>query len=785
MSAALAAFLYRWRLPLSALSIIGAMALAPRVDITSIDNDLTAWFSRQDPVFQDYERFRREFGGTRTLIVAVRGDRLFTREGLEFLRQATADIERIPTVQRVHSLANANFVRATPGVAGEESGIEIRPFLERAVDTDPAAVRARALGEPLVRGDLVSQDGRVAAIVVNFDEDRIDQVRAGVIDRIHRVVNRSLPGGMEAFYNGSLEISETYNRVTLANTRTFAPPMLGLTLLAIFVMFRSWRKIVLTAIAITVSWLWTLGLYSLMGYSYNVLGSMITPLIVVLAIADDVHIMQHYDHERRVAGSHEAAFTRTVAHLAAPLLGASGTTALGLVSLATSEVVAVRAFGVGSAVGVMVDFAVSLVLVPTLLGFMRPEPALAPQERHLVEPMRRVARFAMTRPGLVVIVAALISAVASLGILRLRVDTNHINFFSPKHPLSRSAAVIDHDLSGIYSFQVLLEGPPDSLKSPDAMRRIDGLQRGLTRLPYVRKTTSVADYVKRTNQELHGGDPAAAVIPGGAEAIAQELFVFSLSDEGRHELERLVSSDFSRGQISIKLASMSSDLVFEQIHAAERLARDAFRGSPITPTVTGSGRLFSTLDHYLVISQLSSFGTAFLTVFGVIFVVFRSARFGLLAIVPNLFPVLAVLGIMGWLDISLNVATIMVASVALGIVDDDTIHFISRYRRETAAGAGTDQAIELAALHEGRASLTTAIINSCGFAVLLLSEYKPSAWFGGMLALTMAVAFLAEVFVLPATIKLMPRFFSAESLARARSAARRPLVAPGQVAPEP
>src|SRR6185436_11770748 len=156
----------------------------------------------------------------------------------------------------------------------------------------------------------------------------------------------------------------------------------------------------------------------------------------------------------------------------------------------------------------------------------------------------------------------------------------------------------------------------------------------------------------------------------------------------------------------------------------------------------------------------------FFTVFGVIFIVFRSARFGLLTILPNALPVLAVLGIMGFLDISMNIATVMLASVALGVVDDDTIHFINRYRREVAAGASTDDAIQTATSHEGRASLTTALINSCGFGALLLSEYRPTAWFGGLLALTLAVAFLAEVFILTAIIKLMPGAFGAEALRR-------------------
>ena len=761
MSGWLAAVIYRWRLPLSAALIAGAILAIPRANITRIDNDITAWFSKEDPVYKDYEQFRAEFGGTRSLIIALEADsadRLFAPDTLEFVADVTAAIERVDTVQRVASLATATVVQALP-----DGGLEVRPLLDRLDAAAPGEIKARALGDELIRGDLVSEDATVAAVIVSFDEDRIDQVRSGVIQSIHDIVDPRLPPGVKAYYNGSLEISETYNRVTLDNQRKFTPPILLLTLGAIFLLFRSWRKTLLAFVGIGVSILWTLGLYSLMGFTYNVLSSMIVPLIVVLAIADDVHIMQHWDEERR-KGDNEYAFKATVAHLAAPLLGASATTALGMLSLATSQVVAVRAFGIGSAVGIMMDFVISLVLIPTLLTWMKPDIRPAPHERYLIGPLLRIAHWSCSYPVRVVALSLLVGTLAALGILRLRVDTNHINFFKPSHPISQSAAVIDQELAGVYSFQIMLEGPPESLKSPDALHRIDRLEAQLRTFPHVRKVTSVADYVKRIHRELHDGRPDAYVVPDDADTIAQELFVFALGGEGRHELERVVASDYSRAQISIKLESMSSDVVLEQVEEADRLARLAFEGTGIRTLTTGSGRLFSTLDHYLVTSQLSSFATAFVTVFGVIFVVFRSARFGFLTIVPNLLPVLAVLGVMGYLDISMNVATVMLASVALGVVDDDTIHFINRYRREMAAGASTDEAIRIATAHEGRASLTTALINSCGFGVLLLSEYRPTAWFGGLLALTLAVAFLAEVFILPATIKLLPRVFGPEAL---------------------
>jgi predicted RND superfamily exporter protein len=757
MSVTLARFLYRFRIPLTILIVAGALALAPRAQITRIDNDISAWFSKDDSVLRDYDRLRQEFTGSRTLLVALTGPDAVTARGLDALRAITHDIERVPFVVRAYSLASANTIRST---GGDDAGIEVRPLIPRAGAIDAAAVVRTALDDPFLRGDLIARDASVVSIVVNFDEDRVDAARAQTIERVRAAVQRHLFPGLEAYYNGSLEISETYNRVTIANTVTFTPPILVMTLLALFVLFRSWRITLLTLGCVLVSILWALGLYSLMGFTFNVLSSMLVPLVVVLAIADDVHIVQHYTEAFARTGSREEAFVTTVSYVFLPLLAAGGTTALGMLSLATSHVHAVRSFGIGAAVGVMSDLVISIVLVPTLLAFVPRRTAPPPQERWLLAPLRFVAGITSRRPGLVVAVAAMVTLVSIAGVLRLRVDTNHLNFFSARHPLSQSARIIDGKLSGVYGFQVFFEGPAESMRDPAVLRRIETLGAAIGRLPNVRSVIALPDYVKRIDRDLNG--PGAGALPSSAALIAQELFVFALSDEGRHELSQFVASDYSRAQMTVRMASMSSDVLFQQVLRAQEIADRTFAGSGVTPTVTGSARLFAQLDHYLVSSQLSSFFTAFVTVFAVIFIVFRSVRFGALAIAPNLFPVIVVLGLMGWWGISMNVATVMLASIALGIVDDDTIHFISRYRREVAAGAATDDAITAATLHEGRASLTTAIVNSCAFAVLLASEYRPSAWFGGLLSLTMAVAFLAEVFILPATIKLLPGFFSAE-----------------------
>ena len=225
MSRVLAAWLFRWRRVLTSLILIGAAALAPRANITRIDNDLTAWFSRDDPVYREYERFRDEFGGTRSLIVAIQApsrERLLGREGFGVLEALSGDIERVRTVDRVTSLADATVIDARPAAAPDDAPtLDVRSLVDDLASKPVEEVARRALDDDFLRGDLVSEDGTVTAIVVFFDEARVDAVRAEVLDEIRGLVQKRLPADFRAYYNGSIEISETYNRITLSNQTKF------------------------------------------------------------------------------------------------------------------------------------------------------------------------------------------------------------------------------------------------------------------------------------------------------------------------------------------------------------------------------------------------------------------------------------------------------------------------------------------------------------------------------------------------------------------------------------
>jgi predicted RND superfamily exporter protein len=504
-----------------------------------------------------------------------------------------------------------------------------------------------------------------------------------------------------------------------------------------------------------------------MGYSYNVLSSMLFPLIVVLAIADDVHIMQHWDEERPPQSAEEA-FKATVAHLATPLLRRQRDDRARACRRSPTEqrrrrpVVRRRV-----AVGIMVDFMISLVFVPTLLSLMKPEVKEPVHERYLVSSLRRIAVFSTSRPRLVLAVTVALALVAAIGIRDLRVDTNHISFFSTDHPLGQSARVIDDELSGVYSFQILLEGPPESLGTPQNLPAHGPAEKRAAEAANVKKVRSVADYVRRVNKEL----TTAIRQPPSCRPIRQwwrrSCSSSRSAPRGGASSSGSWPSDYSRAQIDVKLKSMDSYGVLDMIERSDALGAGIFKGSGITATTTGSGRLFSTLDHYLVASQISSFGTAFIT--------------GLCRDLRHL-PVA---------QVRIPDHRAQPAPGARGAGRDGVPRHFDEHRHRDGrqrgarhrgrrhdsfhqplpargrAGAAPTRRSRSPRSTRGRASLTTAVINSLAFGVLLLSEYKPTAWFGGLLALTMVVAFLAEVFILPATIKLLPRLFRADALRRA------------------
>jgi predicted RND superfamily exporter protein len=341
----------------------------------------------------------------------------------------------------------------------------------------------------------------------------------------------------------------------------------------------------------------------------------------------------------------------------------------------------------------------------------------------------------------------------------VKIETNQIEWFPKKEDCYKSAMLLDKNLSGIGDLEIVIKGEKDALKEPDILKKMDNLSSEIEKLPRVKKVISLTDYVKMINKALKEDNPEYYKIPESKSLIAQELFLFTLSDDGREELDNIVTSDYSQGRIAVKTESMPSQESVILGSLLGEMAKEGFSGTGIGVTLTGTTYLDNLMDKYLLESQVKGFSLAFLSVIGVLFIAFWSVKYGGLSIIPNLLPIIFIIGIMGWSGITLNTGTVMVASVALGIVVDDTIHFISRFRKELKFNKFPFQdALRETTVSVGKAIIFTSVINIAGFLILLISGFQPTREFGMLIALTLFFAIIGDILVLPSVIIATRRF---------------------------
>jgi len=314
----------------------------------------------------------------------------------------------------------------------------------------------------------------------------------------------------------------------------------------------------------------------------------------------------------------------------------------------------------------------------------------------------------------------------------------------------------------------------EALKRPAVLAVIDEIARKLGRLRYVRKTLAITEYLKEINRVMHGGDPAAYRLPTDRRVIAAYLEMAAGQD--RERLEKLVNFEYSKANVTIMTAWPNTKRmrhILDEIRGY--LARDDVKkrlGPGLEVEVTGMAPMLAHVADRMVDGQIKSFFSALAVICLMMILVLWSVRVGLLAMIPNVLPIVVTLGLMGWLGINLNVTTVMIASIALGIAVDDTIHMLVRMRYETRqAGGDHDRGVNRALHSVGRAVVFTSLVLSGGFAILLLASLIPAGHFGIMVSVTMLTALLADVVLTPALIHWVKPWTASRDSAAATAAA--------------
>ncbi len=750
------------RTVLAAVAALTLLASAPLVRLDppgvalAIDPSTEPLLPAGDPGRDSYRRAVRDFGDDEVYVVAMETeDDVFRPEHLARLRRVTDAIARLPEVRRVQSLTDVVSFRWVP----EEEWIDVGRFMEE-IPGDPAALaalRSRALQHPLYRRSLVSADGRTAAVNVTFQKltDR-EFIDSGLDARIRAILEEETAHGVRFHLAGRPHVKDAVYRWMLRDMRLLIPASLAVFALLLYLVFGTRRGVVLPLAVTVVGTIWTFGAIAFLGRSLSVLTVLLPPTLITMGTVYGIHALSRYEEEARRADTPREASLRCLEHLRVPVLVSGLTTIAGWVALMNTSVPAVLEIGAFASLGIasltlltLTAFHAALALAPLRAagaGAHRPADWLA---ERIDAVLARVADLTRRRATAILVVFGLATAAAASAIPRITIDTDYLSFFDEDAPVRRDFEAVDRLLAGAVPLYVTFQGAgPGAFRHPDALRAVERLQHAAEAIPGVSRTHSLADVVRVLNRATARDDPAEERIPDTGPAVAELVFLAPKQDIGRY-----TNADHSRANVVVRTGAVGTQEVRAVESALVAAVRSAELPAGVGAEVTGNALLLARSADGIASGQPQSMAIATLTCLVIATIGIRSLRIGLVAMTPNVIPVLLFFGMLGAGVAPLSLPTSLIGCVALGITVDDTVHYLARYRDERARGLDPFEANRVCARNVGRANLITSFTLIAGFLVVALSSFATLRQFGLLSATTMAMCLAGDLFLLPAILQ--------------------------------
>lgn len=707
-----------------------------------LDPSTETLLPQDDADRQIFERVRETFGDADAVLMSVRLEPMFTPENMARIEQLTQALRKFPGVKTVFSLGTA------PNVLAEGDDLEVSTFTQQAASNPDAVKRfpEQIAANPIYRGVLVAEDGVHTALAIGLDAQGEELFRKQNYAKQFRDMARQITGSQEVWLAGS-PVVKAASTGAMLDTLMFSVPMIyAITVLMLFLAFRSVRATLSVVLTVSVGLLWTAGTAVNLGYSLNLVSIITPPLVITLGLAYSIHLLSDYfSVPANTAEERRERVLHVMGRVGAGLLLAGATTIAGFLALMPNALPAIREFAILSSIGVVYLSILILLFLPALLDLMR----CGRHPRELGEKTAQrwadwLARFDIKwrRP---IIWIALIMVPLNLWLASgIPIGTDYIKSFREGNPVREEYEAINRSFNGANIVSVLIETHVnDALTDPELVRGIDDLQSWLRKQPEVGQTISYVDHLKLLNQSLNNGDPAYFSIPGDPAAIKQ-LLVFA----GGDDIRRVIDARFRSALITVRIKVGDS---IEITHFIERVeARLAQLQPPLNGAITGTPVLATRTVNAIGQGQWMSLAIACFAIWAMLALMFTSARAGLWALLPNLVPVSIYFGTLRLLDIPLNPTNSLIASIVLGVAVDDTVHFLTRFNREARATGSESKAVQAALRETLRPTTLTTIALCLGLLALTGSELRSQVQFGMLASFTLFLAWISEITLTPA-----------------------------------
>jgi predicted RND superfamily exporter protein len=779
---------YRWAILL--MTVVVAGLAATQLPKLSIATSVESMFTPHDQILTDYQRFRGQFGRDEEIVLLISSSDIFSHEFLTTLKQFHEDLENsLPLLKEVSSLVNAPYIEPVNG------GVHVGGFLDNLPKTEEEAQQYRKLGlsYPGFQNLYFTPDAKHAIVVIKTQavsalsadglrlrgyargvpgakahpphqqQQSISQVEnIAVIGIVEAVVKEYQARNFRIAFSGTPVYQYHVEPMVRANMRKMCIAILLVPVVLMPILFGRGSGAYLPQVTTILGLMIALGLMALLSVRFSLTSSMLPSILLSIGLTAPIHfLVVYYKYQKRVGKFR--GLIATMKHSGFPITMTSITTVAGLLSFSFSDIVPIAHLVNFIIIGILVILVFTLATMPALLSIMQVVEGSERGEAHweasrLNRTMLALGRLGVTRPYLVFYLFLAGTLVVGFSIYRLHFSHNQLHYFKEDNDFMRQVRLIEAQTGGFRALEVLIDTQQErGIIDRDLLQAIEQLDTYLRSetdnqgRAYIGRTRSLVDLIKESSYATTGRDQGPTPIPEDRRALFEQF-----DHIGRivpEMLRKYTDADLRTGRLTAMMywrdAADDVDFIARLREYVATLFDD-----DVKVVVTGAVSINSGIINTMTTSLAIGYSLGFLLITALMIVAVGDVRLGLLAMIPNLLPIVIALGVMGYLDIQLNTYNLIGGSILIGVAVDDTIHFFHNFRKYYLSSGDLNYAVNETLRTAGRALLTTTLILVASFWMRLFSDLKVIADFGLVIGIALFVAFLADVLLAPALLRM-------------------------------
>jgi len=744
-------FVVKYRWPLLVLSLLIISGAASGMRFLEFSNDGRMFFSEENPQLQALEALEKTYTKVENVlfVVAPKSGNVFEKDVLIALQELTEESWKIPYSSRVDSITNYQYSRA------EEDDLIVEDLVYDAASLTPEQIdqiRSIALKEPLLVGRTISKTGHVTGVNINIIKpgksiNEPNEIALASRDLAARIQTKYPQ--LDIYLTGGVMIDNAFGEASKDDMTVLVPIMYALLVLVMAFSLRSIVGTLATFLVILFSMLTGMGLAGWLSILLTPASANAPTIILTLAVADSIHILVTMFQQMRLGHHRHFAISESLRLNFRPVMVTSLTTAIGFLTMNFSDAPPFRDLGNIVAMGVTAAFFYSVIFLPALMAIL-PVKVKIPKSAPPTSRFERLGDFVVARSTPIFWAMLTMIVVTTSGITRIELDDDFIKYFDTRYDFRRASDFAADNLTGLYIIDWdLNSGEEGGINNPDYQQKVEDFANWFRGQKFVHHVYTFTDIMKRLNRNMHADDDSFYKIPDDRNLAAQYLLLYEMSLPFGLDLNDRINVDKSASRMTVTLVGASARQIRE-LEAAGRNWLQTNAPPSMLTYGTGLSMMFSNISERNIKSMLSASVLALVLISMIMIIVLRSFKLGLISLLPNLAPAFMGFGLWGYMVGQVGLAVSVMIAMTMGIVVDDTVHFMSKYRRgRIEYDLSAEDAVRFAFKMVGSPIWITTIILVGGFTVLSFSGFQINSHMGVMTAITIVFALILDFFFLP------------------------------------